>query len=95
MAELDKPVRRFEVFVSESFEPGARVGAFARSHALSPQQLFTWRREIRKAAEAMPASCRRWRHPNQHSHRSGRVALRSEPPFQPMSITHDAPKIGA
>ena len=27
----------------------------ARRHALSPQQLFTWRREIRKAAEAMPA----------------------------------------
>ena len=71
-AEIDEPVRRFEVFtgagrrrdwsaedkariVAESFEPGETVSAVARRHALSPQQLFTWRREIRKAAEAMPA----------------------------------------
>ena len=71
-AEIDEPVRRFEVFtgagrrrdgsaedkariVSESFEPGARVSAVARRHALSPQQLFTWRRELRKAADAVPA----------------------------------------
>ena len=71
-AEIDEPVRRFEVFtgagrrrdwsaddkariVAESFEAGATVSAVARRHALSPQQLFTWRREIRKAAEAMPA----------------------------------------
>lgn len=33
--------------VAESFEPGAAVSAVARRHALSPQQLFTWRREIR------------------------------------------------
>ena len=31
------------------------MSAVARRHALSPQQLFAWRREIRKAAEAMPA----------------------------------------
>jgi len=71
-AEIDEPVRRFEVFtgagrrrdwsaddkariVAEGFGAGATVGAVARRHALSPQQLFTWRREIRKAAEAMPA----------------------------------------
>lgn len=41
--------------VAESFEAGATVSAVARRHALSPQQLFTWRREIRKVAEAMPA----------------------------------------
>ena len=41
--------------VAESFEPGARVSAVARRHALLPQQLLTSRREIRKAAEAMPA----------------------------------------
>lgn len=41
--------------VAESFEAGATVSAVARRHALSPQQVFTWRREIRKAAEAMPA----------------------------------------
>jgi transposase len=27
----------------------------ARRHALSPQQLFTWRREVRKASEMIPA----------------------------------------
>jgi transposase len=27
----------------------------ARRHALSPQQLFTWRREVRKASERIPA----------------------------------------
>ncbi len=41
--------------MTESFEPGETVSAVARRQALSPQQLFTWRREIRKAAEAMPA----------------------------------------
>lgn len=41
--------------VAESFEVGATVSAVARRHALSPQQLFTWRRDIRKAAEATPA----------------------------------------
>jgi transposase-like protein len=41
--------------VAKSFEAGATVSAVARHHALSPQQLFTWRRDIRKAAEAMPA----------------------------------------
>lgn len=41
--------------VAESFELGATVSAVARAYPLSPQQLFTWRREIRKAAEAMPA----------------------------------------
>lgn len=41
--------------VAESFEPGATVSAVARRHALSPQQLFTWRREARKASEMTPA----------------------------------------
>ncbi|HML41636.1 MAG TPA: IS66 family insertion sequence element accessory protein TnpB [Hyphomicrobium zavarzinii] len=41
--------------VAESFEAGATVSAIARRQALSPQQLFTGRREIRKAAEAVPA----------------------------------------
>lgn len=41
--------------VAESFEPGATVSAVARRHALSPQQLFTWRREARKTAETLPA----------------------------------------
>ncbi len=41
--------------VAESFEPGATVSDVARRHALSPQQLFTWRREARKASEMMPA----------------------------------------
>ncbi|MFG1245160.1 IS66-like element accessory protein TnpA [Xanthobacter flavus] len=41
--------------VAESFERGATVSAVARRHALSPQQLFTWRREARKASEMIPA----------------------------------------
>ena len=43
------------MIVAESFEPGARVSAVARRHALLPQQLFTWRRERRKAAGTAPA----------------------------------------
>ncbi|WP_376989366.1 transposase [Bosea sp. R86505] len=35
--------------------PGAVVSAVARRHGLTPQQLFTWRREARKAAEVLPA----------------------------------------
>jgi transposase len=70
-SSAEEPVRRFEVFtgagrrrewapeektriVAESFERGATVSAVAR-HALSPQQLFTWRREARKASEMIPA----------------------------------------
>ena len=41
--------------LAETLEPGATVSAVARCHALSPQQVFTWRREARKAAEPMPA----------------------------------------
>lgn len=40
--------------VAESLEAGATVSEVARRHALSPQQLFTWRREARKAAETLP-----------------------------------------
>jgi transposase len=39
--------------VAESYEPGASVSGVARRHALSPQQLFTWRRSARRpVAEA-------------------------------------------
>ncbi|MFG1480781.1 transposase [Xanthobacter sp. V4C-4] len=41
--------------VTESLEPGSTVSDVARRHALSPQQLFTWRREARKAAETFQA----------------------------------------
>ncbi|WP_376989365.1 transposase [Bosea sp. R86505] len=37
--------------VAESYEPGATVSAIARRHALSPQQLFGWRRLLRRAPE--------------------------------------------
>jgi transposase len=40
--------------VAESYEPGATVSEVARRHALSPQQLFGWRRLLRRAPE--PAS---------------------------------------
>src|SRR5690606_6986932 len=43
--------------VAESYEAAETVCAVARRHGLTPQQLFTWRREARKRmeAEAPPA----------------------------------------
>lgn len=41
--------------LEETFVPGAVVSAVARRHGLTPQQLFTWRREARQAAAALPA----------------------------------------
>jgi transposase len=39
--------------IEESLVPGTVVSAVARRHGLTPQQLFTWRREARrKAAES-------------------------------------------
>lgn len=43
------------VIVAESYLDGESVCGVARRHGLTPQQLFTWRREARKAAEALPA----------------------------------------
>ncbi|PZO86664.1 MAG: IS66 family insertion sequence hypothetical protein [Sphingomonas sanxanigenens] len=63
-----KPVRRFEVFtgaghrrdwsgaraaiVAESYSGAESVSAVARRYALAPSQLFTWRREFRRATQA-------------------------------------------
>lgn len=41
--------------LEETFVPGAVVSVVARRHGLTPQQLFTWRREARQAAAALPA----------------------------------------
>ena len=38
--------------LEESLAPGAVVSVVARRHGLTPQQLFTWRREARRRAEA-------------------------------------------
>lgn len=38
--------------VAESFAEGASVCEVARRHGLTPQQLFTWRRQARKETEA-------------------------------------------
>ena len=38
--------------LEETLAPGAVVSAVARRHDLTPQQLFTWRREARRRAEA-------------------------------------------
>ncbi|MFZ1962481.1 MAG: transposase [Roseiarcus sp.] len=37
--------------VAENFEEGVRACHVARRHGLTPQQLFTWRREARRTAE--------------------------------------------
>ena len=39
--------------VAESYEPGATVSEVARRHAMSPQQLFGWRRLLRRARETL------------------------------------------
>jgi transposase len=44
--------QRSAQILEESLAPGAVVSAVARRHGLTPQQLFTWRREVRKRAEA-------------------------------------------
>ena len=41
--------------LEETLVPGAVVSVVARRHGLTPQQLFTWRREARQAAIAAPA----------------------------------------
>ena len=41
--------------LEETLLPGAVGSVVARRHGLTPQQLFTWRREARKATEALPA----------------------------------------
>ena len=41
--------------LEETLVPGAVVSEVARRHGLTPQQLFTWRREARKAAQTLPA----------------------------------------
>jgi transposase len=40
--------------VAESCDPGASVCNVARRHGLTPQQLFTWRREARRRLETNP-----------------------------------------
>src|SRR6185436_6904456 len=42
--------------VAESYEVGATVSAVARRHALSPQQLFAWRRLARQATAEVVTS---------------------------------------
>jgi transposase len=37
--------------VEETLAPGAVVSEVARRHGLTPQQVFTWRRQLRQVAE--------------------------------------------
>jgi transposase len=46
-----------ERIVAEAMMPGANVSAVARSHGLSPLQVFTWRRDaVRRARQAGAAA---------------------------------------
>jgi transposase len=38
--------------ITETLEPNAVISEVARRHGLSPQQVFTWRREARKLANS-------------------------------------------
>jgi len=42
------PPEQKELIVAETYEPGETVSAVARRHGLTPQQLFTWRREAQR-----------------------------------------------
>jgi transposase len=42
--------------VEASLAPGAVVSHVARRHGVTPQQLFTWRREARRRAEENPGA---------------------------------------
>ncbi len=42
--------------VAESLDPVVSVSAVARRHGLNPNQLFTWRRQLRGRAEAWAAA---------------------------------------
>jgi transposase len=42
--------------VADAMEPGASVSAIARSIGVDPSQLFTWRRNARLKAAAVPAT---------------------------------------
>ena len=57
--------------IAESYSGAESVSAVARRYALAPSQLFTWRREYRRAAEASGA---------------GTVAATPEPLFVPAVI---------
>jgi transposase len=42
--------------MAESYAPGASVSAVARRYAILPTQLFTWRRDARRALGGEPAA---------------------------------------
>jgi transposase len=42
--------------VEETLVPGAVISAVARQHGLTPQQLFTWRRQALKRSKVEPPS---------------------------------------
>ena len=46
--------------VEETLAPGAVVSEIARRHGLTPQQLFSWRREARRAAGGEDIGARRF-----------------------------------
>jgi transposase len=43
------PAEQKALIVSETYRAGETVSAVARRHGLTPQQLFTWRRETQRA----------------------------------------------
>lgn len=52
----DWPPEEKARIVAESYEAGETVCAVARRYALSPQQLFTWRRAARQSVREAPIS---------------------------------------
>jgi transposase len=52
----DWPPEEKARIVAESYQAGETVSGVARRYALSPQQVFTWRREARRRAAASEAA---------------------------------------
>ena len=48
---IDKKAR----IIAETLEPGVSVSDVARRHGLRPQQIFTWRRQARRATASAEA----------------------------------------
>jgi|SRR5262245_1504177 len=76
--------------VVESSKPGASVSDVARRHGLSPQQLFSWRRQARDAVGSAPAGRGSLEASRCAPATSGRVNLRGlpgpDPAFAPVVL---------
>nr|WP_245315820.1 transposase [Bradyrhizobium neotropicale] len=85
--------------MEETLVPGAVVSEIARRHGLTPQQVFTWRRQARPGAGNERMSCDLyllwWTHRPQPSTRSARhCGSKAKPDLGSIEIEDMAPSWG-